>query len=199
MPQPNTTDGSDKNDKNSSNNNDHDADDVNSNKNRDHFYQTLSSFFPQRLHNFADQQRVSRLEACRNLESVLRECQENKKDRVPFEQLAVGIKMLNFFGWRQHQPSDENPCIREEHGLWACRAAALQCGKEMINLRNCFKTQGPEVTLSQTKTAYEGPLSNLNDDEDDGCYHLQTVVGSCIWDKAIDLQKRREKAGMKQP
>ena len=127
--------------------------------------------------------------------------------RAQLEDFPMGIRMMRYFLWRD-MPDDPSgrrpPCLREEHALWACRGVALQCGPDLIRLRDCFKEQGPERILSQGMTAYETKTKNNTKDEKKGdsssenknkfsCLDFQTKLGSCIGQNAKALEERVQK------
>ena len=146
----------------------------------------MSSFLPGSVHRIMDEQRRSRLSQCRVLEQVLSDCRQHKAAREQLEDFPMGIRMVRYFDWRNVQSDD---CVREEHALWACRAVGLQCGPDLVALRDCFKQQGPPVILSQKETAYEKASTNVNA----ACLDLQTKVGGCVRQKAVELEERWRK------
>ena len=123
------------------------------------------------------------------------------------EDLPAGMRMVRYFNWRNHQPEDSSSssssgdthggsCLREEHAVWACRAVALQCGRELVGLRDCFRRVGPDRILSpDATTAYkvdDYERHNDNDDDDDSCLVWQTQLGSCVQQSARALEQRRQ-------
>jgi hypothetical protein len=90
-----------------------------------------------------DNARIERLHQCRVLQETLAACRKNVKlkqvnaDRLQLEDSSPGIRMVNYFKWRQENDYHAT-CQREEHALWACRAVALQCGNDLMRMRECF-------------------------------------------------------------
>jgi hypothetical protein len=110
-----------------------------------------------------DEQRLGRLQQCRALDEILAECRRHKRkmkknnnnhnngkkdggdddtnntsrDRRHLEDVPAGIRMVKYFQWRDVDEYDSR-CQREEHSVWACRAVSLQCGAELVAVRDCF-------------------------------------------------------------
>ena len=145
-----------------------------------------------------------------------------KEGGIPkLDEVGGGIRMLHYYGWRQtqqhmmqqqqhsnsknstpaaaaaaativHQPG----CIPERHAVWACRAIALGCGKELNVMKTCFDDHTAEV-LSERKTAYE--QADKKDDHNSNsnkrpraipCADFQKAVGKCIQESTTGLTQR---------
>jgi hypothetical protein len=98
-----------------------------------------------RIEDEMDEQRHERLAQCRSLESVLADCRTAKSNRTQLEDVPAGIRMVRYFDWRD---VPDPHCQREAHAVWACRAVALKCGKELIQIRDCFRNYGAMGGLS---------------------------------------------------
>lgn len=129
-----------------------------------------------------DEQRLERLEQCRQLEAILQDCRVNggqsKLDDTP-----SGIRMLRYFNWREVE--SDATCQRELHAVWACRAIAVGCGEDLVRLRNCFDKATPAVILAG-EPVYEQASKQVP------CGELQQRMASCIQKSAMDLQQRVE-------
>lgn len=165
------------------------------------WFSSIKSFFEDN----ADEQRMERLEQCRVLEHIMTECRKTKKksklegsDRVHLEDLPPGIRMVRYFDWRNVHDYDRK-CSREAHAVWACRASALQCGSELVQVRNCFNDlqrplpDNPNVknygaVLGCSATAYETKKKNA--EKEIPCRAFQEQVGLCIAKNATALAER---------
>jgi len=145
------------------------------------------------------------------LQATLAECKKvnkqkknpNNKDRRHLEHSSSGIRMVNFFKWR-NLDEYHSTCQREEHALWGCRAVALQCGSELNLLKLCFdREQGlatnghpinPAVVLEQKRTAYETDKIKASSSSSSGneipCREYQEQMGKCINESSKALAKR---------
>jgi hypothetical protein len=117
------------------------------------------------------------------------------------EDFPPGIRIVRYYDWRNVHDFDHT-CSREKHAIWACRAGALRCGAELVELRNCFNTaQIPPpgtvdpissknygAILNTSATAYEPKPQNLN--KDIPCREFQEKLGSCIATNAAALAER---------
>jgi hypothetical protein len=92
-----------------------------------------------RIEDEMDEQRHERLAQCRSLELVLADCRARTPNRTQLEDVPAGIRMVRYFDWRD---VPDPHCQREAHAVWACRAVALKCGKELIQVRDCFRNYG---------------------------------------------------------
>jgi len=103
---------------------------------------------------------------------------------------------------------EEIPCIREEHALWACRAIATGCGKDLVELRNCMKEYGTKSIL-RCRSGYEehgsaGTTVAVNDTAEKDriagdtshstpavpCADLQRKLANCVGVEVRELQQR---------
>lgn len=144
----------------------------------------IDTFLPEPLVRWTEDQRMERLQSCRPLDTLLKQCRQKDAERRKLEDFPLGIRMLRYFDWR-HQ--EEPNCVREEHALWACRAVALQCGSDLVQLRNCFREKGDSDILSETRTSYEATCEN-----EFSCMELQRKLGSCVLKKANALVRRMD-------
>ena len=168
-----------------------------------------------------DEQRLERLQQCRQLETVLEACR-NRKGTAPkegesqIERTIPGLRMIKYFGWRGLTISkdEENnttirnteaeqvlaaTCAREQHALWACRAVSIGCGRKLGTLKDCFEGEGAVPILSHSQTNYEGQeAASQNSDMQIPCKQLQRDLGECVSQGAHELYQRerqRKKAG----
>ena len=156
-----------------------------------------------------DNSRIERLQHCRVLQETLAECRKASKnnnankERLQLEHTPSGIRMLNFFKWRNLDDYHSN-CQREEHALWGCRAVALQCGAELNQVKLCFDREqklatdgnpiNPGVILFQKRTAYES--GEETSDSNIPCREYQEQMGKCIRESSTALAKRHlERSG----
>ena len=143
-----------------------------------------SSSYWDQLHQLWDNtmrsQRLERLAQCRLLEDLRKDCYENNNTTTTttLEDCPAGIRMVRYFDWRDYQTDN---CQRTEHAVWACRAVALQCGAELVALRQCFAAEGREKVLGEA-SSYEGTLQGV-------CADLQKKVGDCVRQKALSLSQ----------
>ena len=155
---------------------------------------------PDYISQLMDEQRKSRLGQCRKLEQVLQECRESSSHRLPsseqrqqLEDFPMGIRMVRYFDWRDQL---SNNCVREEHAVWACRAVGLQCGPDLVAVRECFRRKGPATVLAQPDTAYELITASESSTKNNAvCKDLQQQLGACVRDKAVALEERMRSRG----
>jgi len=133
-----------------------------------------------------DNQRLARLRNCEKLRAILTDCQAQKKDRTQLEDIPMGIRSVRYYQWRDQQMEDS--CAREEHALWACRATAVRCGGELVQLRDCFTALSAEQVLDHPETAYE--LNSKNEGLNIPCKALQRTMGDCIKKHTLELDER---------
>jgi len=85
-------------------------------------------------------------------------------------------------------------CSREQHALWACRAVAVGCGKELGSLKAGFDEVGKWTVLMETRTAYEGhqpqPSTTEENDSSIPCAQLQSILGRCVQKGGEELLQR---------
>jgi hypothetical protein len=112
------------------------------------------------------------------------------------EHIVPGLRMMKYFGWRGIHKSAQNDdedndkikhvldqtCAREQHALWACRAVAIGCGSELVQLRNCFDGEGAMPVLTQPQTLYESPVGSGSKKKlkKIPCGAIQQEVGQCV-------------------
>ena len=95
-------------------------------------------------------------------------------------------------------------CSREQHALWACRAVAVGCGKELGSLKAGFDQVGPWNVLFEPQTAYETSTQNKTTSKNTvdphariPCADLQSSLGTCVQrgaDALLERTQRRDKA-----
>lgn len=156
-----------------------------------------------------DQARIERLQQCRVLQDTLAQCRKAArknqpgKRRLHLENSPPGIRMTNYFKWRDRHEYDAT-CQREEHAVWACRAVALGCGADLTELRNCFnEIQGVGndgelanvgAVLKHKRTAYEigkkSKSASIEEGEEIPCREIQERMGKCISDNSKALARR---------
>lgn len=147
-------------------------------------YGWFDTFLPEPIVRWTEDQRMERLQSCRQLDDLLKQCRQKDSDRKKLEDFPLGIRMLRYFDWRH---KEEPNCVREEHALWACRAVALQCGADLVHLRNCFREKGDDDVLSETRTCYEKTCQ-----DEFSCMELQRKLGSCVLKNANSLARRMD-------
>jgi hypothetical protein len=169
------------------------------------WFSSIQSF----IDDTVDEQRIERLRACRSLEDILAQCHKSRSKsksgddsnyRYHLEDVPAGIRMVRYFQWRNVHDFDRQ-CSRETHSLWACRAGALQCGSELVQLRNCFldRQAAPEASGNADLTDYGAVLKcsatgyeakPRNNDKDIPCRLFQEQVGRCVAKNARLLAER---------
>ena len=158
---------------------------------------TTSLSWTERWSRFQDDQRLERLGACRQLEGLLERCRHAKTNSATeIEEVSIGLRMMKYFGWRgllQKVGKDGQPlvdsCAREQHAVWACRAVATGCGKELSYLKRCFDQEGPIDILLHSQTSYESSPTSTNGNVP--CESLQQEMGACVTKGAQELYQRR--------
>lgn len=136
-----------------------------------------------------DQQRHERLAQCRVLESILADCKAKKTDRTQLEDVPPGIRMVRYYDWRN---SPDPNCQREAHSVWACRAIALKCGGELVQVRNCFQNEldSKHAILEHANGAVYEPSSLDGDISNHPCGRIQRKLGECVAANAKALHAR---------
>jgi hypothetical protein len=160
--------------------------------------------------DIVDEQRMERLQSCRIIEDVYAECRKYQKLKLDqertmhLEDFPPGIRILRYYDWRNIHDYDHK-CAREKHAIWACRAGALQCGGELVQLRNCFNnvqqpppgtsdpihTKNHGAVLNTSATAYEPKQRNIH--KNIPCRDFQEKMGACIATNASALAEREVK------
>lgn len=144
-----------------------------------------------------DDQRLERLQYCRQLEESLALCEAND-DSKNIESFSAGLRMMKYFGWRgmlKDMPEEQSKvfvksCARERHSVWACRAVSIGCGKELAAIKACFEEEGADVILAQAQTTYE-PHQTGNSKDNVPCAELQAALGDCANKGAKELLTRK--------
>jgi hypothetical protein len=160
---------------------------------------------------FQDEQRLERLQQCRRLEDLLKQCETKaSSDYSPtaIEEFSGGLRIMKYFEWRgifdekEDLPNPLPPklqealvssCARERHAVWACRGVAVGCGKELGALKQAFDEQGPLAILYEPRTAYEStsPPSSSSSSTIP-CAESQYTLGACVRQGANDLLERQQ-------
>eukprot|EP00980_Cylindrotheca_fusiformis_P016481 scaffold4911_cov100-Cylindrotheca_fusiformis.AAC.6 len=170
----------------------------------------MTSWFEQ-FSTFQDEQRIERLQThCQSLESLLKECRSRKNKSSTststsedLEQQGLPLRTIKYFDWRgiaKEYPQIEEYCAREEHMVWACRAVAIGCGKELGALKTCFQSHDAQKILTTNVTAYEQQQQQQQPTPQESCYcsNLQNALGTCVTNGAHELYERRRKQRQKQ-
>lgn len=222
----------------------------------------------QQWDDFHDAQRMERLQACSQLDQILRDCRSGRRRQDPQKQqqqqeqqpqpygdhtiegTSAGLRVMKYFGWRgilgptptdprsdgrkdDEGTADEGTaallpptlrtqirqsCAREQHAVWACRAVATGCGKDLGALKRCFDGGGGNSSsigpsnlpnnnaaatsvysvLTEHRTSYDGKSkssSNSGDDSNDDdvpCRDMQELLGRCVTASARQLLERQQ-------
>ena len=80
-------------------------------------------------------------------------------------------------------------CTRETHALYACKALALGCGSDLMNMKNCFVEQ--LGTTNPSSIHYES--KDGGESSSTKCHLEQRKVGDCIRKNMKELNERIEK------
>eukprot|EP00531_Pseudo-nitzschia_arenysensis_P008143 CAMPEP_0116143420 /NCGR_PEP_ID=MMETSP0329-20121206/15444_1 /TAXON_ID=697910 /ORGANISM="Pseudo-nitzschia arenysensis, Strain B593" /LENGTH=234 /DNA_ID=CAMNT_0003638745 /DNA_START=34 /DNA_END=735 /DNA_ORIENTATION=+ len=91
------------------------------------------------------------------------------------------------------RPQIRSSCAREEHAVWACRAIATGCGKDLSELKKCFEDVNEEDAsshfpphvrvLTSSYTNYQGIVEKVGDSKMKSqipCHEIQRRLGSCV-------------------
>jgi hypothetical protein len=98
-------------------------------------------------------------------------------------------------------------CAREEHAVWACRATATGCGKDLGELKKCFEEVGttddsaglpPHVrVLTSPYTNYQGIVETVDNaaamKRRIPCHEIQRRLGSCVTEHGKQLLERKQR------
>ena len=116
------------------------------------------------------------------------------------------MRNIKYFDWRgiaKKHPEIENLCSREEHLVWASRAVAIGCGRELGALKTCFENEGAYKVLMTPTTAYEeGQVQKQKQQQKSTnkqsrmvipCHELQQKLGNCVSIGANELYERRRR------
>lgn len=129
-----------------------------------------------------------------------------KEAERDIEHIVPGLRMMKYFGWRGIHKSAQNDdednakiknvldqtCAREQHAMWACRAVAIGCGSELVQLKNCFNAEGAMPVLTQPQTLYESPVGSGSKKKLKRipCGAIQQEIGQCIHKGTKELVQR---------
>jgi hypothetical protein len=69
---------------------------------------------------------------------------------------------------------------------WACRAIALACSSDLIQLKDCFTKLGKDNVVSVPFFAY----APGDEGHDIPCRELQEKLGKCVAVRAAELEQR---------
>ncbi len=110
-------------------------------------------------------------------------------------------------------PNIRSSCAREEHAVWACRAIATGCGKDLSELKKCFddvdNTDSAQVpqhvrVLTAPYTNYQGIVESVAGDRAASmkrqipCHEIQRKLGSCVTENGKQLLERKQQREGKQ-
>ena len=110
-------------------------------------------------------------------------------------------------------PNIRSSCAREEHAVWACRAIATGCGKDLAELKKCFdETDSTEDApfpqhvrvLTAPYTNYQGIVESVAGDKaatmkrQIPCHEIQRKLGSCVTENGKQLLERKQQREGKQ-
>jgi hypothetical protein len=127
------------------------------------------------INEYRYSKRIDRLKGCKVLEETLQDCknvangiQANRLLRL--EDTKDGIRITRLMKWQESRTSlldgttkiqseimdgqyNSNLCQREEHAIWLCRGLCLQCGPDILKLRNCIDDKKSKI-LNHPNTYY---------------------------------------------
>lgn len=80
------------------------------------------------------------------------------------------------------------PCSMERHAIWACRALALQCAPDLVQLKDCFQKNG-------NNNPSEDGYNHLPDDHSkekfrNTCMFEMNKVAKCVNQHKMELDER---------
>jgi hypothetical protein len=91
-------------------------------------------------------------------------------------------------------------CTMETHAIWACRAMALGCAPDLVELKKCFKD---ELGTTNPSALHYNDDNSQNENEDlntfssstssSSCRLAQKKVGDCVMKNWAELNQRTEK------
>ena len=117
------------------------------------------------------------------------------------EEKGLALRNIKYFDWRgitKKHPEIETLCSREEHLVWACRAVAFGCGRELGELKTCFQNEGAYNVLTSSTTSYERRQGEEKEHQQQQqtmipCHDLQQKLGNCVTIGANELYERRKR------
>ena len=122
-------------------------------------------------------------------------CRKNgKSSSEKLEERGLALRNIKYFDWRgiaKKHPEIENLCSREEHLVWASRAVAIGCGRELGALKTCFENEGAYKVLMTPTTAYEE--GQVQKRMVIPCHERQQKLGNCVSIGANELYERRKR------
>jgi hypothetical protein len=94
----------------------------------------------------------------------------------------------------------QSSCSREQHAVWACRAVATGCGKELASLKKCFEEDHHVYDiLTVPHTGYENYNNSSSNNNNNNtkqpvipCWKAQNILGSCVTANAKQLLERKQ-------
>jgi len=120
-------------------------------------------------------------------------------------------------------PKIKSSCAREEHAVWACRAIATGCGKDLGELKKCFESihdgshENPERSqqlpphvhvLTAPYTNYQGIVEKVGSSSNTDaahkmkqqipCHEIQQRLGSCVSENGRQLLERKQQRERRQ-
>jgi len=84
----------------------------------------------------------------------------------------------------------KNSCSMERHAVWACRAIALGCASDLVELRECFRDN--LGTTNPEGCHYEDDCGGNDGIERGMCRLEQRIVAQCVLKKEKDLMESLE-------
>jgi hypothetical protein len=79
-------------------------------------------------------------------------------------------------------------CARQVHSLWGCRAVALACSPDLVQLRNCFREIGDKEAI--LSVPYFGYTEGNNESQSIPCREFQQKLAQCVTKRAAELEQR---------
>jgi hypothetical protein len=95
-------------------------------------------------------------------------------------------------------------CSKEHHALWGCRAMALGCAKELVQLKKCFEENHDSTNNDPPYFCYDGAVQQQQQQQQEGssvtfqqrdkvCSESMRLLGECVTVKWKDLNERLNK------
>jgi hypothetical protein len=105
--------------------------------------------------------------------------EESKNANVAKNEEVVNSKIIN-----QGNKNITVSCSKEHHALWGCRAMALGCAKELIQLKKCFNEN--QLNNDPQYFCYDKPSSS----PEEVCSLSMRKLGECVSIKLKALNER---------
>lgn len=78
------------------------------------------------------------------------------------------------------------PCSMERHAIWTCRAMALQCAPDLVQLKACFKSTG---NLNPSADGYTKESFSENNTNHTCSFEMKKVA-NCVNQHRVELDER---------